>query len=125
MRGTHVRFVLPALVLAAMLAVPAFASAAPRLEGTFKTIGTVKRASGSFNEDVGSKVQRTWRFAPRCPSGACAKTLLKRTSNRPGVIEKELLTKIRPQLYRSNESESFRDRGGCRVRLQYRMTVRV
>lgn len=53
--------------------------AAARLQGQFTMSGRVTVAVNVRGERVGQKVQRTWTFAPACPTGWCTQIGLGRT----------------------------------------------
>lgn len=55
------------------------AADAPRLDGTFKVVATVK--ANDFGIAPGTKAQETYKFKSTCPSGSCKKVKLLRTDN--------------------------------------------
>jgi hypothetical protein len=124
MRRLHWTFALTALLVAALLA-PAGAAAVPRLEGTFKMTGTYVKSQGAFGDPVGKKIQRRWTFLPRCNTGACGKTLFKRTTGKPGETRSTDLFKVRPTFYKSRDTRTERDQNGCRLRFRDTITLRA
>ena len=113
-----------ALLGVAVLAVPAVAQGAPRVEGDFTMNGKIVKVSGSAyaDDDEGDTFIRKWSFTPRCPEGACEKTKLKRqTSSGPDTLT---LTQKKDTVYKSVREETERN-GPCKFEIVSKTTVRV
>lgn len=91
------------LALVLLLATVGAAAAAPavkgRLQGTFAMKGTVITAVNVYGEHVGQRVQRTWTFNPRCPTGACQRVILKRERSGQNILDRVVLTRQAPGVY--------------------------
>ena len=80
MRGGVSAFAAAGLVALFVGAAPAAQRAeAPRLEGKFDLRAKVIESTpGYFDHGEGEVVERTWKLLPRCPTGACEITRLRR-----------------------------------------------
>ena len=66
------------LVISATTASAATAPVGPRLAGVFKVKIDIRRSGPNSIYDPGDSVRRHWGFFPKCASGACFETVLKR-----------------------------------------------
>jgi hypothetical protein len=89
-----------ALVLIVAVATPASSSAAAsRLGGTFRMLGRLADVHNVKGERRGQRVQRTWFFIPRCPSGSCQRVTLVRRRSGKHIRDVLLLKRRRQNLY--------------------------
>ncbi len=96
------RWLIAGLALALMFALATASSSAavsPRLAGTFLMLGKLTDVHNVKGEHRGQRVQRTWFFVPRCPSGSCQRVTLVRRRSGKLIRDVLVLKHRRPNVY--------------------------
>jgi len=78
----------------------AYGATGARLAGRFAMTGKITYARNVFGEHAGQGVRRNWTFYPQCPGSDCARVILWRQRSGPRTLDRVVLDRVAPGLYR-------------------------